>query len=74
MALGLAAAVGVVPGPAPDTEGALETAPTPGPEGAREAVVAPGREGAREVAAAAAAVQGARALVVTRGGCDGRRI
>ena len=61
MALGLVAAVAaVVPGPAPDPEGALEAAAAPGPEGAREA------------GAAAVAAEGVSVLVVTRGGRNGR--
>ena len=76
VSLGLAAAVAAVPGPAPDSEGALEAAPAPGPEGALVAVVVRLVESpaGAAVAAEAAVAEGAAALVVTRGGHDGRRI
>ena len=64
------AAVAAV-GPAPGPEGALGAVPTPDPEGALGAapVHLPGSP-----AGAAAVAAGAAALVVIRGGRDGRRI
>ena len=74
MAWGLAVVAAAAPVPAP--EGALGAVPVPGLAGALEAVPAHPAEsqaGAAAVAGAAAA-EGAAALVVIRGGRDGRRI
>ena len=72
VALGLAAAVAAVLGPAPDPEGALVAAPVPGPGGAQEAVAV--RLAERPAGAAAGAAEGAAALVVIRGGRNRRQI
>ena len=64
------AAAASVPGP----EGALGAVPAPGPAAALEAVPAHPAESLAGAAAVAAAAEGAAALVVIRGGRDGRRI
>ena len=71
VALGLAAVLGVVPGPARDPEGALEAAPAPGPEGALGAAPA---FGPTLGAVAVAAAEGAAVLAVIWGDRDERRI
>ena len=71
MASGLAAVAAVVPVPGP--ERALGAVSAPGPEGALGAV--PVHLAERPVGAAAVvAAEGVAALVVIRGGRDGRRI
>ena len=75
MAWGPAVVAPAVPVSGP--EGALGAVPAPGPAGALEAVPAHPAEnpvGAVAEAVATAAAEGAPALVVTRGGRDGRRI
>ena len=67
MAWGPAVLAAAVPVPGPD--GALGAVPAPGPAAAREAVPADPAESPAGVAA-----EGAAALVVIRGGRDGRRI
>ena len=65
------AAAAPVPGPT----GALGAVPAPGPAGALEAVPAhPAESPAGAAVEAAAAAEGAAALVVIRGDRDGRRI
>ena len=73
MAWGLAVVVAAVPGPAPDPEGALGAAPAPGPEGTL-GVAAVRLAESPAGAAAGAVAEGLAALVVTRGGRDGKRI
>ena len=74
VAVGLVVAVAAVPGPALDPEGALGAARAPGPGGAQDAVAVRLAERPAGAAAAAAVAERAAALVVTRGGRDGRRI
>ena len=72
MAWGPAVVAAAVPVPSP--EGALGAVPAPGPAAALEAVPAHPAESPVGAAAVLAAAEGAAVLVVTQGGCDGRRI